>query len=481
MSCPALVHPRRPTTASPAPTGRAPLARSHRRRARSRSRAPGTAAGARPGAGQPAASASSPSVSAAARRPRAGAGPPPRRKRALFVSSPIGLGHARRDVAIADELRAAASRPRDRLARPAPGHRACSRPRASASTPRARSWPTSRATSSRECAEHDLHCFQACGGWTRSWSPTSWSSTTSCTSEHYDLWIGDEAWEVDHYLHENPELKRAAYAWLTDFVGWLPMPEGGEREALLTADYNAEMIEHIARYPRVRDRAIFVGDPDDIVPDRFGPGLPAIRDWTEEHYDFAALRHRLRPGARSADRERAAGASSATATDEQVCVVTVGGSGVGRDLLRRVIDALPEAERRVPGPADDRRRRAAHRPGSLPAAREGLEVRAYVHDLYRHLAACDLAVVQGGLTTTMELAASGRPFLYFPLRDHFEQNLHVPPPARSLRRRAPDGLQRSSPDVIGSAIADEIGKQVTYRPIEPGAVSRVARRLAEML
>ena len=29
-----------------------------------------------------------------------------RRKRALFLSSPIGLGHARRDVAIADELRA---------------------------------------------------------------------------------------------------------------------------------------------------------------------------------------------------------------------------------------------------------------------------------------------------------------------------------------------------------------------------------------
>ena len=55
----------------------------------------------------------------------------------------------------------------------------------------------------------------------------------------------------------------------------------------------------------------------------------------------------------------------------------------------------------------------------------GVEVRAFVPDLYRHLAACDLAVVQGGLTTTMELAAARRPFLYFPLRDHFEQNRHV--------------------------------------------------------
>ena len=52
-------------------------------------------------------------------------------------------------------------------------------------------------------------------------------------------------------------------------------------------------------------------------------------------------------------------------------------------------------------------------------------MRGYVPDLYRHLAACDLAVVQGGLTTTMELTAARRPFLYFPLRNHFEQNLHV--------------------------------------------------------
>ena len=52
-------------------------------------------------------------------------------------------------------------------------------------------------------------------------------------------------------------------------------------------------------------------------------------------------------------------------------------------------------------------------------------MRAYVHDLYRHLAACDLAVVQGGLTTCMELTANRRPFLYFPLRHHFEQNFHV--------------------------------------------------------
>ena len=65
------------------------------------------------------------------------------------------------------------------------------------------------------------------------------------------------------------------------------MPEGGDDEARLTADYNAEMIEQIARFPRVRDRAIFVGGPEDVVPRDFGAGLPAIRPWVEEHFDFS--------------------------------------------------------------------------------------------------------------------------------------------------------------------------------------------------
>ena len=121
--------------------------------------------------------------------------------------------------------------------------------------------------------------------------------------EPYDLWIGDEAWELDYYLHENPELKTAPYAFLTDFVGWLPMPEGGDEEARLTADYNAEMIEQIARFPSVRDRAIFVGAPEDVVPHDFGDGLPAIRPWVAGALRLLRLRARARGAATPADRE----------------------------------------------------------------------------------------------------------------------------------------------------------------------------------
>ena len=137
-----------------------------------------------------------------------------------------------------------------------------------------------------ECGEHDLHCFQAWRNMDEILLADFMVFHDVVTSRDYDLVIGDEAWDVDYYLHENPELKRFAYCWFTDFVGWLPMPDGGEHEMHLTSDYNAEMIEHIARFPRIRDRAIFVGEPDDIVAERFGPDLPMIREWTEQHYSF---------------------------------------------------------------------------------------------------------------------------------------------------------------------------------------------------
>ena len=297
-------------------------------------------------------------------------------------------------------------------------------------------------------------------------------------AEPYDLWIGDEGWDIDYFLHENPELKTASYCWMTDFVGWLPMPDGGDREASLTADYNAEMIEHIARYPGLRDRAVFVGNPDDIGPQSFGPGLPAIRGWTEQHYEFAGYVTGF-DAAALADRDRLR-AELGYRPDEQVCIVTVGGSGVGGALLRRVIEAFPAARKQVPGlrmivvagPRID--------PASLPTA-DGLEVRPYVHELYRHLAACDLAIVQGGLTTTMELTAAKRPFLYFPLKHHFEQNYHV---RHRLDRygagRCMD-FDTSTPEVIAQAITQEIGKPVAYRDVETDGAARAAALIAEML
>jgi hypothetical protein len=153
---------------------------------------------------------------------------------------------------------------------------------------------------------------------------------------------------------------------MTDFVGWLPMPSGGEREAFLTADYNAEMIEHVERFPRLRDRAIFVGDPDDIVPDDFGPGCRRSATGPRTTTTSAAMVTGFNP-APLIERRDELRRELGYRPDERVVIVTVGGSGVGEALLRRGHRKLSGGRATRHRPADDRRGRPAIDPAVMGA------------------------------------------------------------------------------------------------------------------
>ena len=285
-------------------------------------------------------------------------------------------------------------------------------------------------------------------------------------AEPYDVWIADEAWEVDHFLHEHPEDKRAAYVWLTDFVGWLPLPEHGEREAFLTADLNAEMLEHVERFPRVRDLALFVGEPEDVVGDDFGPGLPGIRDWTEHHYAFTG---------QVTDVDRAP-----RGADGPLCLVSAGGSGVGGGLLRRAAAALPALRARVPG----LRMLIVTGPRIDPAAiapAAGLEVARYIPDLGRRMAECDVALVHGGLSTGMELVAHGRAFVSVLLRGHFEQQRHVRHRLERFGHRRILDADDATPERLAAELAAALGTPAAYRAVDDTGASRAAELIAGLL
>ncbi|HKP19997.1 MAG TPA: hypothetical protein VJT68_00660, partial [Thermoleophilaceae bacterium] len=100
---------------------------------------------------------------------------------------------------------------------------------------------------------------------------------------------------------------------------------------------------------------------------------------------------------------------------------------------------------------------------------------------YRHLAVCDLAIVQGGLTTSMELTANRRPFLYFPLRHHFEQNFHVRHRLGQYGAGRCMDFDTDGPSQIAQAIAEEIGREVDYKPVETDGAARAASLIAELL
>jgi pimeloyl-ACP methyl ester carboxylesterase/predicted glycosyltransferase len=403
-----------------------------------------------------------------------------RKRKALFISSPIGLGHAQRDLAIARELRKL--QPDLQIdwftVDPAAAYLAREGERVHPITARL-------ANESRHfehvAGEHDLHAFFALRTMDEVMVNNFMTFADLMEREHYDLVIGDEAWDVDYYYHENPELKRQPFVFLTDFVGCLPVggdPANDEREAFLCADRNADDLEHVARFPYVRDAAIFVGNPDDVVEAPFGPGLPSIREWTDRNFSYAGYALPFDPRA-FADTEKTR-RRLGYRPDEKIAIAAVGGTAVGRHLLARIAEAFPHMKRELPelrmvlvaGP-----RLAAEGFPSIA----GLEVKPYVHNLFEHLACADLALVQGGLSTCMELVATRRPFLSFPLQRHFEQCVHV------RRRLANYGADRAvayaglTPRALAERALEALHAPVRYKPVETDGAARAAHRIAQVL
>jgi pimeloyl-ACP methyl ester carboxylesterase/UDP:flavonoid glycosyltransferase YjiC (YdhE family) len=409
---------------------------------------------------------------APARRPR-----PDGQRKILWLSSPIGLGHIQRDLAIARRLRERhpdvtvdflAAAPADRVVRHWGERLHPATALLQNETAHFEGW----------AADHELHAFNALWDMDEIMTANFMTFADVVERERYDLWVGDEGWDLDYYLHENPDLKRAPYVFLTDFIGVLPMREDrSSTEFIRCWEKNAENIDHLRLHPDVRDRSILVGDADDVLDRDFGPDLPNMRQWAREHFRFSGYTYHFDPAAlrdRAVLRHRLG-----YREDERVILVSVGGTRVGRGLLEKCAQAfsliasqIPEARMvLVAGP------RAELGPSPHPR----VEIQSYVPDLFEHHAAADLAIVQGGLTTTMELAAVRTPFLYFPLRHHFEQQLHV---ARRLDRLGAGvrlDYDRTSPEALGASILEHLGKPVHGAEIPLDGTARAAALIEELL
>ena len=90
-------------------------------------------------------------------------------------------------------------------------------------------------------------------------------------------------------------------------------------------------------------------------------------------------------------------------------------------------------------------------------------------------------VVQGGLSTTMELTAARRPFVYIPLEHHFEQQVHVR--HRLTRHRAGRALAYADtdPERIAEELAVALAQPVDYLPVPSDGAARAARLALEAL
>ncbi|HEY3249158.1 MAG TPA: alpha/beta fold hydrolase [bacterium] len=401
-----------------------------------------------------------------------------RPRRVLFISSSIGLGHIQRDIAVARELRALVP---DLEIHWWAQHPATEVLTAAGETihPQNHLQALESAHWEEEASHHELHAFYAFRRMDEIFAANFMLFHDITRETPYDIWIGDESWEVDYFLHENPELKCAPYVFMTDVIGFLPVdPIGDPRETMLTADYNAEMIEQRARYPHLRDLSLYVGEFDELPDEAFGPELPNIRDWARrwfepigyvvpfdplQYRDPTALRTRLGYG-----------------TGYPLLFAAVGGTGVGRELLEQVADGFAQFRERQPaarmvmvtGPRID--------PGGIPDV-PGLEKRAYVHNLFEHLACADAAIAQGGLSTTMELVATRRPFAYVPLRKHWEQQHYVDYRLRHYNAGIRLDFRQITPAVLAAMFQQLLASPVSYREVPRDSARRAATRIASLL
>jgi UDP-N-acetylglucosamine:LPS N-acetylglucosamine transferase len=110
-----------------------------------------------------------------------------------------------------------------------------------------------------------------------------------------------------------------------------------------------------------------------------------------------------------------------------------------------------------------------------------VKVKGYVHALYKHFAACDFAVVQGGGTATLELTALRRPFAFFPIEGHSEQEISVA--GRLSRHKAGVRLRQSetSPARLAEVIRTNIGIPAQWPPIPVNGARAAAEAISELL
>ncbi len=289
--------------------------------------------------------------------------------------------------------------------------------------------------------------------------------------ENFDLVIGDETYALSIAIKEGKLSLNIPFIMIYDFIG-VDATGHNPLEKLAAYITNKRWINptpDLLHY-------WYVGVAEDIPDKPFGFRLPNRRKWTQEHYQLLGYVLPFDP-----DDYRENGKIKAElGYDERPLIVgSVGGTNVGKQMLQLCVEAFEILKKKVPqaqmalvsGPRID--------PATVPE-KDGLQVKGLVPDLYRHFAACDLALIQGGNTSTIELTALGRPFIYFPIEDHFEQVL-IAERQKRLQAGIPMTLSNTMPETLADKMFEIMNQPVNYADIPTDGAQKAAQLVKELL
>jgi len=395
-------------------------------------------------------------------------------KRVLYISGSIGLGHITRDLAVAKELRRRcpevelswlAAHPASVLIKDA----------CEDLLPEAEQYANDNISAESAANGFGLNVLKYASNARRVWANNVEIFKQVIGREQFDLVIGDETYEISIALEKNPNLKKAHFVMIYDFVGLDSMTKN-PLEKIGVYVWNRTWARDYKR-PSIFDLEIFVGEIEDIPNKRFGFLLPNRRDYAKAKYKFVGY---ILPFDPKEYADKKSIRNKLGYGQESLVVCSIGGTSIGKELLELCGQAYPIIKKKVPdlrmvlicGP------RLSVRDLEVP---ESVEVREYVPFLFEHFAASDLAVVQGGGTTTLELTALKRPFLYFPLENHCEQQIHVA--GRLARHQAGVKLvySQTTPEILADKIIVNLGKKVNYPAIPIDGAKKAAELICQLI
>jgi len=295
--------------------------------------------------------------------------------------------------------------------------------------------------------------------------------------EKYDLVISDEAYDLITALAMKFIRLEAPFVMIYDFLGMDSVTKNPlEKLFVNIVNHNWAKFDR-KQFSGLKNLALFAGEPEDVPDKSLGFFISKRRDHAKEFYKFTGY---ILPFDRTEYTDKTKIRTKLGYGPEPLIVCSIGGTSIGKDLLHLCAQAYPVIKQKVPdlrmvlvcGPrlsSDDLK---------VP---NDIEVKGYVPALYEHFAASDLTIVQGGGTTTIELTALNRPFLYFPLAMHCEQQMHVA--GRLARHQAGTKMvySQTTPESLADMVIGNLGKDVNYPSIPVNGAQKAAQFISELI
>ena len=395
-------------------------------------------------------------------------------KKVLFVSWQAGMGHITRDVAIVKELRRQSPQiDVSWIAHPL----ACKVLADAGETilPESLLSADYNRALDRCLIGFRFNVMRFVGATAKAWAHNVGLFRQVITKYDFDLVIGDESYELTRAMRVNEVDLRCRMIVIEDFIAVQAMT----RNPLEKLGVYVRNRRLAARPERLQSRVtnFFVGELEDVPDKRFGFGLPNRRDIAGKYYQFLGYVIRFDP-AEYADKAKIRAKLGYGPGPLLICAT--GGTSAGKELL----ELCGKAYTFLRGDIPDLHMVAVcgelfgTKPPDLPP---GVELHSYIPDLYEHYAACDMAVVVGGGTTTVELTALRRPFVFFPLENQFDQQLYI---ADRLARQGAGIKMRfyeTTPRMLADAILKNIGTEATWPPIRTDGAQKAATLINRML